>query len=31
MRILRDAGYQAIRLKEGLPEWREAGQPVEES
>ncbi len=29
MSILRSAGYQAVRLKEGLPEWREAGLPVE--
>ncbi len=30
MKILRDAGYKAVRLKEGLSEWREAGLPVEE-
>ncbi|MFQ5706893.1 MAG: ArsR/SmtB family transcription factor [bacterium] len=30
MKILRDAGYEAVRLKEGLPEWKEAGLPVEE-
>lgn len=29
MAILRNAGFQAIRLKEGLPEWKEAGLPVE--
>lgn len=29
MGILRDAGYKAIRLKEGLPQWKEAGLPVE--
>lgn len=29
MTILRNAGFQAMRLKEGLPEWREAGLPVE--
>ena len=30
MKILRDAGYRAVRLKEGLPEWKEAGLPVEQ-
>ncbi len=30
IKILRDVGYKAFRLKEGLPEWREAGLPVEE-
>ncbi len=30
MEILRTAGYQAIRLKEGLPEWKEAGLPLGE-
>ncbi len=29
MKILRDAGFETVRLKEGLPEWREAGLPVE--
>lgn len=29
MNILRNAGYRAVRLKEGLPEWKEAGLPVE--
>lgn len=29
MSILRDAGYQSVRLKEGLPEWKAAGLPVE--
>ncbi|RMD99875.1 MAG: ArsR family transcriptional regulator [Calditrichaeota bacterium] len=29
MAILRDAGYHAVRLKEGLPQWRQAGLPVE--
>lgn len=29
MEILRNAGYQAKRLKEGLPEWKEAGLPVD--
>jgi rhodanese-related sulfurtransferase len=29
MKILRDAGYKAVRLKEGLPEWKDAGLPVE--
>lgn len=29
MAILRNAGFQAMRLREGLPEWQEAGQPVE--
>lgn len=27
--ILRTAGYQAKRLKEGLPEWKDAGLPVD--
>ncbi len=27
--ILRTSGYQAKRLKEGLPEWKNAGLPVE--
>ncbi|MFQ5675166.1 MAG: ArsR/SmtB family transcription factor [bacterium] len=31
MEILRNAGYKAVRLKEGLPEWKEAGLPVEET
>jgi rhodanese-related sulfurtransferase len=31
MTILRNAGYEAVRLKEGLAEWREAGLPVEET
>jgi len=26
--MLRGAGYKAKRLKEGLPEWREAGLPI---
>jgi rhodanese-related sulfurtransferase len=30
MNILREAGLIALRLKEGLPEWREAGLPVED-
>ncbi|MFQ5627433.1 MAG: metalloregulator ArsR/SmtB family transcription factor [bacterium] len=30
MKILRDAGFRALRLKEGLPEWRQAGLPIEE-
>jgi rhodanese-related sulfurtransferase len=29
MAILRNAGFQAVRLREGLPEWKEAGLPVE--
>ncbi|MFQ6115769.1 MAG: ArsR/SmtB family transcription factor [bacterium] len=29
MKVLREAGYQAVRLREGLPEWKEAGLPVE--
>ena len=29
IKLLRDAGFQALRLKDGLPEWREAGLPVE--
>jgi rhodanese-related sulfurtransferase len=31
MTILRNAGYDSVRLKEGLAEWREAGLPVEET
>lgn len=31
MKILRNAGYQATRLKDGLPEWKGAGLPVEEA
>jgi len=30
MEILRNAGFHAARLREGLPEWKEAGLPVEE-
>jgi len=30
VRMLRNAGFKAIRLKEGLPEWRQAGLPVKE-
>jgi rhodanese-related sulfurtransferase len=29
--LLRSRGYRARRLKEGLPDWRAAGLPVEES
>ena len=29
MSILKKAGIKAVRLKEGLPEWKEAGLPVE--
>lgn len=29
MTILREAGYHSLRLKEGLPEWKAAGLPVE--
>lgn len=29
MTILKNAGFQALRLKEGLPEWKAAGLPVE--
>jgi rhodanese-related sulfurtransferase len=29
MAILGNAGFQAVRLKEGFPEWKEAGLPVE--
>ena len=29
MTILKKAGFQALRLKEGLPEWKAAGLPVE--
>ena len=28
MAILKKAGFQAIRLKDGLPEWKEAGKPI---
>jgi rhodanese-related sulfurtransferase len=28
--LLRSRGYQAYRLREGLPDWRAAGMPVEE-
>lgn len=30
MEILRDAGFETVRLREGLPEWKEAGLPVEQ-
>jgi rhodanese-related sulfurtransferase len=29
MAMLRKAGYRAVRLKDGFPEWKEAGLPVE--
>ena len=29
VRLLRDAGFDARRLREGLPEWRYAGHPLE--
>lgn len=29
MTILREAGFQALRMREGLPEWKDAGLPVE--
>jgi len=29
MAILRNAGFQAVRLKEGFPEWKEAGLAVD--
>lgn len=28
MSILRESGFRALRFKEGLPEWKEAGLPV---
>jgi rhodanese-related sulfurtransferase len=28
---LREKGFQARRLEDGFPEWREAGLPVEKS
>ncbi|MHB2023262.1 MAG: ArsR/SmtB family transcription factor [Mycobacteriales bacterium] len=28
LRLLRSAGFQVLRLEEGLPEWRRAGLPV---
>jgi rhodanese-related sulfurtransferase len=27
--LLRSRGYQARRLRQGLPDWRSAGMPVE--
>ena len=30
VRLLRKRGIEAVRLKDGFPEWREAGFPVEE-
>jgi rhodanese-related sulfurtransferase len=29
VRLLRQRGVDAVRLKEGYPEWRDAGLPVE--
>ncbi|MGC8667017.1 MAG: ArsR/SmtB family transcription factor [Chthonomonadales bacterium] len=29
VRVLRRNGFQAVRMKEGYPEWRDAGLPVE--
>jgi len=29
LEILKNAGLKALRLKEGLPEWKESGYPVE--
>ncbi len=29
MTILKKAGFKVVRLREGLPEWKEAGLPVE--
>ncbi len=29
MIILRESGFRALRFKEGLPEWKEAGLPVD--
>ena len=31
MTVLRKAGFHAVRLREGLPEWKEAGLPVEQN
>ena len=31
VRLLRKRGFDAVRLKDGFPEWRDAGLPVEES
>lgn len=31
MAILRNGGFRALRLKEGLPEWKEAGLPVDKA
>jgi ArsR family transcriptional regulator len=31
VRMLRKRGVEAVRLKEGYPEWRDAGLPVESS
>ena len=30
VRLLRKRGFTAVRLKDGFPEWREAGLPVEQ-
>ncbi|MEW6749392.1 MAG: metalloregulator ArsR/SmtB family transcription factor [Candidatus Latescibacterota bacterium] len=30
VRLLRQSGLEAVRLKEGYPEWRDAGLPVEQ-
>jgi 3-mercaptopyruvate sulfurtransferase SseA len=30
VRLLRKRGVEAVRLKEGYPEWRDAGLPVED-
>lgn len=29
VRLLRKHGVDAVRLKDGLPEWRDAGLPIE--
>ncbi|MEW5900593.1 MAG: metalloregulator ArsR/SmtB family transcription factor [Acidobacteriota bacterium] len=29
VRLLRQQGFEAVRLREGFPEWRDAGLPVE--
>ncbi len=31
VRILNKAGFKVVRLKEGLPEWKESGLPLEKS